>query len=175
MAARRLGYGEGGVIGVELGGLEDFWRDDAIVASDSDDFIETAYKHARDAANGPPTITITGLDALGLNTGNRLTGAADQMKLKDALRIVGEFMGSKRLVGLSKAKDPMSIERAYHVLEVPHDMEEDTLLMVHSMRVRADPVCSVAYVLNAAAGGGQSGSGRNHERGDLCDCGGTRE
>ncbi|KAH7105002.1 cysteine proteinase [Auriculariales sp. MPI-PUGE-AT-0066] len=136
-------------------------------AKAEDTHILEAFKHARTkgreeetfalsghGGTGAPALTITGpgqvfADALGLHTASAAAAqplSAQQKRAKEvhlspkeALRIVGEFRGSKLLVEMSSAKDPMDLQQAYQIIGASTEMDEDTLIAVHSMRVEEAP------------------------------------
>lgn len=131
-AATRLGFGEGGVIGVDADYLKHFW--DAAPppfaedADQDDSFIESAYKHQR---------TRPAAGSLGLDIGEGArTGSAHD--LKTSLKILAEFRGSRRLMSLVHAPEPMSPARAFETLGIPGDLEDDAMICtIYNIRVRS--------------------------------------
>ena len=109
-AARVLGFGKEGDVGVEL---------DAEV---DDDFVAQAWRSARQRAWQQP-----------VDAGRR------RAELNDALKIVAESRGSQALLKVWKEEkgSGMSPETAYSALDVPREVDEAMLLTVYLMRVRA--------------------------------------
>ncbi|KAI0640335.1 cysteine proteinase [Trametes polyzona] len=111
-AAKTLGFGRDGELGVELDSDVD------------DDFIAQAWRSARQRAWQNPA-----------NATER------RAKLNDALRLVAEQRASEKLLKIwSEEKGTgMSPETAYSTLEVPKEVDETMLLTVYSMRVEDQP------------------------------------
>ncbi|KAI0363306.1 cysteine proteinase [Pilatotrama ljubarskyi] len=111
-AAKTLGFGRDGELGVELDSEVD------------DDFIAQAWRSARQRAWQNPA-----------NAPTRRAG------LNHALRLVAEYRGSEKLLKVwnDEKGTGMSPENAYSTLEVPREVDETMLLTVFSMRIEDQP------------------------------------
>ncbi|KZV90932.1 cysteine proteinase [Exidia glandulosa HHB12029] len=128
-----LGFGEKGVIGVEADYVKHFWNSAALPLNDADgddEFIESAYKHQRNA----PHSGSLGLD---IGEGALQSSASD---LKTSLKIIAEYRGSKRLMQVVKAPEPMSISRAYETLGIPRELDDDAMICtIYNIRLEESP------------------------------------
>lgn len=107
-AAAVLGFGMNYDLGVEL--------DNDV----EDDFVESAWKEAIKKSWKDPD-----------------NGADLQRKANEALRIIAEAQGRHKLRQVWQAKklSLMSPDRAYKVLEVPENVDENMLITVFALRV----------------------------------------
>ena len=65
-------------------------------------------------------------------------GAAKRRDLNDAFKIVAESLHSREMVRLWDEENTrgLSPEKAYSILEVPMDVDEEMLITIYNMRVR---------------------------------------